>query len=167
MIPNPSIERILVPHDFSDTAEYALRYALTLAEKFGARVTVLHTYEIPAYSYPEAFVTSVESTVQIEGAARKALEAVFARAHRPDVAMDMVLRRGTAWTEIGAVAREMNADLIAMGTHGRRGVARALLGSVAEKVVRTAPCPVLTVHANDAERDGGTASGPDGEAPSR
>ncbi|MDP9148575.1 MAG: universal stress protein [Myxococcota bacterium] len=152
MMSNPSIERILVPHDFSETAEYALRYALLLAEKFGARIIVLHTYEIPSYSYPEAFVTSVESTVHIEEAARKALEAVVARAQRPDLQIDMMLRRGTAWTEIGSAAQETKADLIAMGTHGRRGVARALLGSVAEKVVRTAPCPVLTVHPSDAER---------------
>jgi nucleotide-binding universal stress UspA family protein len=60
--------------------------------------------------------------------------------------VSVVLRHGTPWTEIATVAREAKADLVVMGTHGRRGVARMLLGSVAERVVRTAPCPVLTVH---------------------
>jgi nucleotide-binding universal stress UspA family protein len=57
-----------------------------------------------------------------------------------------VVRQGSAWREIDDVAREMRADLIVLGTHGRRGVARVILGSVAEKVVRTSPVPVLTVH---------------------
>ena len=62
------------------------------------------------------------------------------------------LRQGVAWKEIVALAKDSKAGLIAMGTHGRRGVARMLLGSVAEKVVRTAPCPVLTVHGPEAQK---------------
>jgi nucleotide-binding universal stress UspA family protein len=146
MSPAPSIQHILVPHDFSDTAEHALTYAVALAEKFGARVTVLHAYEAPSYGYPDALVASFEFSAEIERAALVALKSVEARARRPNVEVDTVLRRGTPWVEITAAAKERKADLIVIGTHGRRGVARALLGSVAEKVVRTAPCPVLTVH---------------------
>ncbi|MGD0674550.1 MAG: universal stress protein [Polyangiaceae bacterium] len=147
MSPAPSIRHILVPHDFSETAEHALAYALVLSEKLGARVSVLHAYEVPASAYPDAFVASFDFTSEIEQAAATALEEVKARALREQgQKVEIMLRRGVPWVEIDAAAAESKADLIVIGTHGRRGVARALLGSVAEKVVRTAPCPVLTVH---------------------
>jgi nucleotide-binding universal stress UspA family protein len=147
MSPAPDIRHILVPHDFSDTAEYALAYALVLAQKFGARVTVLHAYEVPAYGYPDALHVSLDLMPETERAIASSLEGVKARALRAKVDVDVSLRRGTPWAEITAAAMETKADLVVMGTRGRRGVARALLGSVAERVVRTAPCPVLTVHA--------------------
>jgi nucleotide-binding universal stress UspA family protein len=152
MRPVPNIRHILVPHDFSDTAEQALMYAVALAEKFGARVTVLHAYEAPSYGYPDALVASYEFAAEIERAATIALKGVESRIRRPNIELDTMLRRGTPWVEITAAAKERKADLIVMGTHGRRGVARALLGSVAEKVVRSAPCPVLTVHGSDGEQ---------------
>jgi nucleotide-binding universal stress UspA family protein len=86
-----------------------------------------------------------EMAGQIQRAATTALDGVGSRAQRSGVKVDTVLRHGPAWSEILAVAAETKADLIVMGTHGRRGLARALLGSVAEKVVRTASCPVMTV----------------------
>jgi nucleotide-binding universal stress UspA family protein len=144
--PRHTIQRVLVPHDFSDTADAALVYALDLAEKLGARITIVHTYEIPAYGFPEGPAMTADMVLQIENAAQTALNGVAERSGRPGIQVDAVLRRGPAWSEIDAVAKETNADLIVIGTHGRRGVVRALLGSVAEKVVRTAPCPVLTVH---------------------
>jgi nucleotide-binding universal stress UspA family protein len=140
------IQRILVPHDFSDTAQGALEFALALAEKLGARVAVMHAYEVPTYGFPEGPAMTADFAGQIERAARAALEGVAARARRPGVEIDTVLRHGPSWSEIDAVAQETKVDLIVMGTHGRRGLARALLGSVAEKVVRTAPCAVMTVH---------------------
>jgi len=142
----PSIQRILVPHDFSETAERALTFALDLAEKLGAGVTVMHAYEIPSFGYPGGPGMSVEMAGQIERAARAALEGVASRARRPGVEVGSTLRQGVPWSEIVAVVQETKADLVVMGTHGRRGFARMLLGSVAEKVVRTAPCPVVTVH---------------------
>jgi|SRR5579884_4307451 len=147
-----TIKRILVPHDFSDTADRALAYALALAEKLAARVTIVHAYEVPTYGYPEGPALSLEMASEIERAAKGALENVAARARKPGVEIDTSLRHGPSWSEIDAAAKELDADLIVMGTHGRRGVARALLGSVAEKVVRTAPCPVLTVHGSEAAR---------------
>src|SRR5579883_1024730 len=138
MNPVPDVQRILVPHDFSDAAERALDYAVTLAKKFGARITLMHAYEIPSLGYPEALVASLEFSSDIERVVGKALEAIAARARRSDVEIDAVLRLGRAWTEILTVAEQTRADLVVMGTHGRKGVSRALLGSVAEKIVRTA-----------------------------
>jgi nucleotide-binding universal stress UspA family protein len=146
MTSTPEIRHILVPHDFSDTAEHALSYAIVFAQKFGARITLLHAYEVPAYGYPDAFVASFELMSEVERAAQASLEVVKARAAAAKADVAVSLRCGNPWAEITAAAEETKADLIVMGTHGRRGFARALLGSVAEKVVRTAPCPVLTVH---------------------
>jgi nucleotide-binding universal stress UspA family protein len=146
----PPIRRILVPHDFSETAEKAFGLALALAAKLGASLTLLHVYEVPSYAFAEGVPLPVSLTEEIAAAARSALEVLAGRAAQEGVPIATLLRQGAAWSEIAAAAKEPGADLIVMGTHGRRGVARMLLGSVAEKVVRTAPCPVLTVHGNDA-----------------
>jgi nucleotide-binding universal stress UspA family protein len=146
------IKRIVVPHDFSDTAQCALTYALDLAEKFGAGITVVHAYEYPVLSYPEGPALTGDLVRQIQAAAEAALAGVVSRARRPGVEIDSALRQGPAWSEILAAAKDTKADLIVIGTHGRRGLSRALLGSVAERVVRTAPCPVLTVHGPASER---------------
>jgi nucleotide-binding universal stress UspA family protein len=139
---------ILVPHDFSDTAQHALSFAIVLAEKLGARVTVMHAYELaPPVGYGEGLWISAETLAQIQQAAGEALDGVAKRAARSGVNVDQALRQGTAWSEINAAAKELDADLIVMGTHGRHGFAHALLGSVAEKVVRTSQCPVVTVRA--------------------
>jgi nucleotide-binding universal stress UspA family protein len=142
----PPIRHILVPHDFSDTAAHALTFALNLAERLGTRVTVMHAYEVLSYAFPEGPALTVEMAAQIEGAARTALEGIVSRARRPGVEVGMALRQGHPWSEIIALAKEAKADLIVMGTHGRRGLSRMLLGSVAERVVRMSPCPVLTMH---------------------
>jgi nucleotide-binding universal stress UspA family protein len=144
-----SIQRILVPHDFSDTATRALDYATGLAARLGAAVTVVHAYEIPVYGFPEGPVVTAEMASQIEAAARAAMDALAKRTKQHGVEVSFVLRQGPAWSEIQAVAKEIKADLVVIGSHGRRGLSRALLGSVAEKVVRTAPCPVLTVRSGE------------------
>ena len=142
----PNIEHILVAHDFSDNAEPALAYAVSLAEKFRARLTLMHAYERPAYSYPESLVEDFDFETKVDRAAARALEGVAARVRSAAIPVTVLLRKGTPSVEIVAAAEQANADLIVMGTHGRRGLSRALVGSVAETVVRTAPCPVLTVH---------------------
>jgi nucleotide-binding universal stress UspA family protein len=144
----PNIEHIVVAHDFSETTDAALAYATTIAAKFAARITLMHAYQRPADGYPEGLVDDFDFSSRIESAAAKALEGVAARARSNAIPIAVVLRKGTPWIEIVTVAEQTKADLIVMGTHGRRGVSRALLGSVAEKVVRTASCPVLTVHAS-------------------
>jgi nucleotide-binding universal stress UspA family protein len=145
------IRSILVPYDFSETGQRALDFALDLAAPLSARVVLMFAYDVLAYGFPEA-PTMAMDTAEVERKAQKALEDLASRARRPGVAVEWVVRRGAAWSEINAAAKDARADLIVMGTHGRRGVARALLGSVAEKVVRTAPCPVLTVHGDAKER---------------
>ncbi len=152
MNPTPDIQRILVPHDFNEPANRALAYAIALAQRFDAQVTVLHVYECPSYGFPEAMVASYEFEAEVKRQSLIALDDVTARADAGKVAIDTLLRRGTPWVEIGTAAESIKADLIVMGTQGRHGVARALLGSVAERVVRTASVPVLTVHANDRQQ---------------
>jgi nucleotide-binding universal stress UspA family protein len=140
------IRRILVPDDFSATARHAMDYALDLARRLGASVCVLHAYEVPVYGFPEGAALTADLAGQIREASNAALDSIVTAARKTGVEVDSMLRQGPAWSEIQAAANEWKADLIVIGTHGRRGLSRALLGSVAEKVVRTAPCPVLTVH---------------------
>jgi nucleotide-binding universal stress UspA family protein len=141
-------KRILVATDFSDTADAAFDYAVELAKQLGAKVTALHAYELPVYGFPNgALVASVEMTTRIMTAAQEALDAACkARANR-GVEISPIVRQGVTWEEVHRVAEEIDADLIVIGTHGRKGLSRALLGSVAEKIIRTATRPVLTIHA--------------------
>lgn len=146
-----TIKHILVAHDFSQAAEMAMTYALDLAATLTGRVTVVHAYELPVYGFPEGLTLAAEMPGHIQQMATKAVEGIVAHAARPGVAVDGMVREGPAWSEICAAAVEIKADLVVIGTHGRRGLAHALLGSVAEKVVRSAPCPVLTIRGPRAE----------------
>jgi nucleotide-binding universal stress UspA family protein len=128
----------------------ALAYAVELGLKLGARITILHAYELPSYGYAEALALTADIVEDIQRTSEEGLESVANKARRPGLEVDKVLRQGPAWSEIDRAATALNVDLIVMGTHGRQGISRALLGSVAEKVVRTAPCPVLTVRGIDA-----------------
>jgi nucleotide-binding universal stress UspA family protein len=145
MNPTPDIRHLLVAHDFSETSDAALDYALGLAQKLGARVTVVHAYEIPSHGAPEVLILATDWIKQFEVVARDALDKVIAEVRRRGLDAAPALRRGPAWRAINAAATETKADLIVIGSEGRTGLGRALLGSVAEKVVRTAPCPVLVV----------------------
>jgi nucleotide-binding universal stress UspA family protein len=141
------LARILVPTDFSETSGKALDYALELAQRLGASVTVMHAYEIPVIGVPDgAIIATADLANRISEAARSALDAAVARASTKGVKVEGVLRDGVAYEEINTVAESLDVDLIVIGTHGRRGLARALLGSVAEKVIRTATRPVLAIH---------------------
>jgi nucleotide-binding universal stress UspA family protein len=141
------IRRILVAVDFTETSDHALDYAIEFASKLDAQITALHVYELPIYGFPDgALITTADMASRISSSAQKGLDAVLeARAGR-GVRLTGLLRQGTVWEEINAVAKEIEADLIVIGTHGRRGLSRALLGSVAESVIRTATRPVLTIH---------------------
>jgi nucleotide-binding universal stress UspA family protein len=139
--------RLLVPVDFSETSDRALDYAVELARKFDATITVLHAYQIPVYGFPDAaYITASEVAAQISNAAQGRLDAILEDNKTSGVPMNAVLRDGVAWEEVNAVAVDIHADLIIIGTHGRRGLARALLGSVAENVIRTSSVPVLVIH---------------------
>jgi nucleotide-binding universal stress UspA family protein len=139
-------KRILVPTDFTETSDRALVWALDLAARLGASVTVLHAYEIPVIGFPDgAIIATPEMASRIADASRAALDAAIDKRRSGTVPIDGVLREGVAWEAINAVADELDADFIVIGTHGRRGLSRALLGSVAENVVRTAHRPVVTI----------------------
>jgi nucleotide-binding universal stress UspA family protein len=145
----PSIpSNILVPIDFSPHSEQALDYATDLAAKLDATVHVLNVIPIPALGVPELGVALTSNVIdQIMADNQAALDKLCAARKGKAKLGEPLLRTGDARDIILHVAEELRADLIVMATHGRRGVARALLGSVAEMVVRTSPVPVLTVRA--------------------
>ncbi len=142
------IRHILVPHDLSPGSDAALEYAVGLAASTGARITAFHAYDVPSMGAPEVLVLATDWIPQIAKVARERLDQAIER-FRSESNVVAEVREGVAWREIDLIARESKVDLIVMGTHGRRGLPRALLGSVAEKVVRTAPCPVLVVRGMD------------------
>jgi nucleotide-binding universal stress UspA family protein len=146
----PSV--ILVPTDFGDASERALAYAVELAKRFGAEVVLLHSFEIPLIGFPDgAMVATAELTSRIIESAQESLDKAVASTKSSGVAVRSVLHQGDPWQRVLSTIEEVSANLVVMGTHGRRGLPRALLGSVAEKVVRTAPTPVLIVHADDVD----------------
>ncbi len=146
-------KNILVPTDLSEGAEQALDYACELAEKLGATVHIVNVVGIPALGVPElglALTSTVIDQIMLDN--QTALE-TLAAARRPMATIGQVLMKtGDAKDVITQTAIELGVDLIVMTTHGRRGITRALLGSVTETVVRSAPCPVLTVRLVDKER---------------
>ena len=137
-----AIKHILVPTDFSETSELALAAALELARTFRARLTLLHVWSVPNMGYAEGLNWPLG---EMEKAAQVALDAAQARTRTMHAETDSVLQIGTEWERIIEVTKARGIDLVVMGTHGRRGVARVLLGSVAERVVRLSPVPVLTI----------------------
>lgn len=139
-----TLERILVPTDFSDYSKPAITYACELAERFSAELHVLHVVPPPLVAAPYIGAIS-DDMLQPEAAAKKELDEMEDPSFEQAAPVDRVLRMGTPFVEIVRYAKENAIDLIVMGTHGRTGVVHALIGSVAEKVVRKAPCPVLTV----------------------
>jgi len=143
------IERILCAVDFSEPSEEAARFAVDVACQFGAEVTLLHVYAVPGYAYPEGvMVAAPDVMTEVLAQIDRSLEIWKKEAEArgaPKVRTASV--QGSAAGEIVRYAEEHGVDLIVVGTHGRGGLAHVLLGSVAEKVVRRAPCPVLTVRA--------------------
>jgi len=137
---------ILVPVDFSPFAERALDYAVALATALDAKVHIFHCATLPSYGVPELSAAVTASWIeQLVEDGKAALHKLADARGASERIAGTLLRTGDARDEIVRVCEELRVDLVVMGTHGRRGVRRALLGSVAESVVRTAPCPVLTV----------------------
>jgi nucleotide-binding universal stress UspA family protein len=144
-------KKILVPTDFSAHAEEATRIAVDLSKQYDASITLIYVYEPVTYPLPEGYV--MYTPLQLEQmfsefntrlvAAKSAAES--AGAERVEARM----LQGLAAGEICDFAAHGQFDLIAMGTHGRTGLKRVLMGSVAERVVRLATCPVLTVRRPD------------------
>ncbi len=134
---------IVVGTDFSEQADRAVAYALELAKRLGAHVHLVHGWAVPIESMGEAALFSGELLKQIEDDAQRAMDKTLLR-HRENFSdLTGLVICGDARDVVSRLAIEKHAELIVVGTHGRHGFSRALLGSVAESLVRTAPCPVL------------------------
>jgi nucleotide-binding universal stress UspA family protein len=149
-----TISHILVPTDFSPPSDAALTRAKDLAQKYGAQVSLLHVVTDPraiGVWTPEVYVPADAATQErLLREAKERLESQLTEDERSRFAVTIEARVGDVAEHILEIAREQKVDLIVMGTHGRHGLAHLLLGSVAERVLRNGPCPVLTTHA-DAE----------------
>ena len=143
-------KHILVPTDLSEGAEQALDYACELAHLLGSQIHLLNVISIPALGVPELGVALTASMIdELVVNNQDALDRI-ARTRCMANLGQVLVRTGDARDVINATAEELGIELIVMGTHGRRGLSRALLGSVTETVVRSAPCAVLTVRLRDA-----------------
>lgn len=138
-------KKILVPVDFNAPSKRALAFAIDLAKQYAAELVLVHVWEVPAYAYAGIEYAPVDLLGSIHDAAKAQLETMAKEVQRELPRTTAVLRNGAAWREICAVIEQAKPDLVVIGTHGRHGAARALLGSVAEKIVRMSPVPVLTV----------------------
>ena len=136
--------KILVPTDFSEHAERALSTAANLARALGATLHVVYVGPVAPYLGPP-FAPGRAFANELEAASRKEFDAYMAALHARGIEATGTLAEGIAYVEINRVAKETGADLIVMGTHGRTGIEHAVLGSVAERVVRTSPIPVMVV----------------------
>lgn len=143
-----AIRRILAPTDLSNNSLPALRYAAELAEKFAAELVLLHVVQDTVLVLPDAVMPTPVAGPDLNelvAAARAGLEKIIEDLNLARLNPKREVRIGTPAAEVDAAAKELQADLICVSTHGRTGLAHLLLGSVAEKIIRHAPCPVLVV----------------------
>lgn len=152
------IKSILVPTDFSSYSSNAIDYAAKMAKPLGARIVLVHVIESLSYSVTDTF-TLVDHRRALEKTAGALLENFRRELAAKDVPVKTRLASGVPYDEILKIARQENADLIVMGTHGRTGVEHLFLGSVAEKVVRLSSCPVLTIPARSRRRPTAKSAG--------
>lgn len=144
-------ETILLPTDGSDAADSAVEHALDLAKTYDATLHVLYVVDEGAYGGLDVRTEMIREGLETEGT--KAVDAIRRRADDAGVLVVGEVTTGRPYRKIRSYADRNDVDLIVMGTHGRRGIDRYLLGSVAEKVVRLADAPVMTVRATSAESD--------------
>ncbi len=138
--------RILVPTDFSESSHLAVRHAVELATTFNASLILLHVGDRAASEVETEFPLGLDASLQ--DAERERLLKVLSPKEQTTLRPELVVCAGSPAHEIVRCAGEREVDLIVMGTHGRGAVGHMLMGSVAERVVRTAPCPVLVVRQN-------------------
>jgi nucleotide-binding universal stress UspA family protein len=154
-MPIPS--RILVPVDLTEGSLALIDYALQLARPFNAALEIIHAWEPPQYVAPDLLVAAPgwnsQSLEKVAvDAATKELNELVAKVKSPPVPITHRVVVGEAGSTVLRMAEEGKHDLIIMGTHGRRGLPRLLMGSVAQKIVARAHCPVLTVHLYEAAK---------------
>ncbi len=145
------IKRILFPTDFSDFSKHALKYAKAFAREFEAKLYVLHVMEYsidPSLFYMKYFPMELPLTDYYKKAddeTKKELEALVSDEERKAYKIETVVVQGSPFQEIIQFAESAQIDLITIATHGRTGISHTFFGSTAEKVVRKAPCPVLSI----------------------
>jgi nucleotide-binding universal stress UspA family protein len=142
------VGHVVVATDFSEASAAALNYGRELARISGGTLHLLHVVDdvVARYTLEAVVLVPVNLQTEVENVARRRLEGLLGDDDRRELGAKAVLRTSSATAEeIVEYAREVNADVIVIGTHGRGTLSRLLLGSVAERVVRLAPCPVLTV----------------------
>ncbi|MGK9477302.1 universal stress protein [Melioribacter sp. OK-6-Me] len=141
------IKKILVPVDFSEYSKEALKYAVQFAKQFNAKLYIIYVIEpviYPAdFSMGQVAIPSLEN--DIKKRAEEEMDSLIKSFVDPSLETDIIIKTGKPFVEIIETARETDTDLIIMATHGHTGVEHLLFGSTAEKVVRKAPCPVLTM----------------------
>jgi nucleotide-binding universal stress UspA family protein len=142
------LRNVLLAVDFSDTCLQATEYAVALARRFGATLHLLHVIEDPIVYLPMFESYPLPSRQQFETYAQDRLENWITDPEPDGLRVELNFRHGAPHAEIIDYADDNDIDLIVMGTHGRGVAGQLLLGGVAEKVVRKAPCPALTVHAS-------------------
>jgi nucleotide-binding universal stress UspA family protein len=146
------LTKILVPIDFSDCSKKALQYAVPFAKQFGATITLLHVVHVIYIGGPEfAALDYPPIEVDLRKSAEKQLAELAATEVQLQAAGGTLVRIGQEVVEIVGAAKELESDLIIISTHGRTGLNHVLMGSVAENVVRLAPCPVLVVREHERE----------------
>lgn len=142
------VKTIVVGTDFGPSADAALDHAIALAAKLKASIFLVHTYQLPVIGFPDGVVVpTAELASRIVDGAQTGFARTLEKRKDCGVEITPVLKQADPREGILEVAKEKDAGLIVMGTHGRKGIARALIGSVAEALVRTSPVPVMTVHA--------------------
>jgi nucleotide-binding universal stress UspA family protein len=147
-----ALRRVLVPTDFSEPSAKALGYGKALAGAFYASLHVLHVVQEPfVHGWTmEGYVAALpDFRTDLEAQARDRLQTCLTEAERGLYHAELAVRVGQPYMEILAYAKDREVDLIVVGTHGRGGLEHFLLGSVAERVVRASPCPVLTVRPSE------------------
>jgi universal stress protein A len=139
------LHHILAPTDFSEHSQQAIQYARELAQAFGATLVLVHVVELPPYPIEGLPPSQLGGTLleDLEQQATSDLAQVLAQEAEVTVVRRVVV--GIPYRRIVEVAADEKVDLIVMATHGRTGFSHLFMGSVAEKVVRAAPCPVLTI----------------------
>lgn len=140
------IKKILVPTDFSDSAHHALRYALTFAVELKAEILLLHVVETLAVGYASDLfpVPMAEVFQEMSGYARAEVAKLAEEVRAKGAAARELVVQGKPSAEIVRVAQEEAVDLLVLGTHGKGMLDQALFGSTTERVIRKAPCPVLS-----------------------
>jgi len=141
------IKKILVPTDFSEYAQLALQYGISLCREFEAKLILLHVIEDPFYPSTGANFgfDMADFFDRLEKESEQRMVEMTAEIEAQQFSVERIITRGTPFMEIIRIAREETIDMIILSTHGRTGLAHVLMGGVTDKVVRKAPCPVLVV----------------------